>query len=106
MRATTTLRRAEDFQKTQRHGRRVRHRGVTVVAAVTAPGEPARLGLVVPRGVGTAVVRNRLRRRLREAWRLLDVTGVDVVVHATTEARDMTFQELTEALKLGTRGRA
>ena len=34
---------------------------------------PARLGLAVPRSVGSAVVRNRLKRMLREAWRgLLD----------------------------------
>ena len=33
-------------------------------------GEP-RLGLAVPRAVGTAVVRNRLKRVLREAWREL-----------------------------------
>lgn len=30
-------------------------------------GEP-RLGLAVPRAVGSAVVRNRLKRQLREIW--------------------------------------
>jgi ribonuclease P protein component len=33
-------------------------------------GEP-RLGLAVPRSVGSAVVRNRMKRRLREAWKQL-----------------------------------
>ena len=33
-------------------------------------GEP-RLGLAVPKSVGTAVVRNRVKRQLREAWRSL-----------------------------------
>jgi ribonuclease P protein component len=33
-----------------------------------ADGEP-RLGLSVPRAVGNAVVRNRIKRQLREAWR-------------------------------------
>ena len=33
-------------------------------------GEP-RLGLAVPRSVGTAVARNRVKRLLREAWREL-----------------------------------
>ena len=33
-------------------------------------GEP-RLGLAVPRAVGSAVVRNRMKRLLREAWREL-----------------------------------
>lgn len=31
-------------------------------------GDP-RLGLAVPRAVGSAVVRNRMKRQLREAWR-------------------------------------
>jgi ribonuclease P protein component len=33
-------------------------------------GEP-RLGLAVPRSVGSAVARNRVKRLLREAWREL-----------------------------------
>lgn len=32
---------------------------------------PARLGLAVPRSVGSAVVRNRVKRSLRETWRQL-----------------------------------
>jgi ribonuclease P protein component len=32
---------------------------------------PSRLGLAVPRSVGSAVVRNRVKRVLREAWREL-----------------------------------
>jgi len=35
-----------------------------------AAGDP-RLGLAVPRAVGSAVVRNRMKRQLREAWRKL-----------------------------------
>jgi ribonuclease P protein component len=31
-------------------------------------GEP-RLGLAVPRAIGSAVVRNRMKRQLREAWK-------------------------------------
>ena len=33
-----------------------------------AVGEP-RLGIAVPRRVGNAVVRNRMKRQLKEAWR-------------------------------------
>ena len=46
---------------------------------------PSRLGLAVPRSVGTAVARNRLKRLLREAWRTLlaDVpSGHDYVLVA------------------------
>ena len=47
-------------------------------------GEP-RLGLAVPKAVGTAVVRNRVKRLLREAWRELLPTvpaGQDYVLAA------------------------
>lgn len=50
----------------------------------TAGGE-ARLGLAVPRSVGSAVVRNRVKRLLREAWRELLPTvpsGHDYVLAA------------------------
>ena len=33
-------------------------------------GDP-RLGLAVPKGAGSAVTRNRIKRRLREVWRSL-----------------------------------
>ena len=42
-----------------------------------APDAAPRLGLAVPRAVGSAVVRNRVKRLLREAWKELlpDVPG-------------------------------
>ena len=34
-------------------------------------GDEPRLGLAVPKASGSAVVRNRIKRQLREAWRVL-----------------------------------
>ena len=52
-----------------RHGRSVSTRHLTLYAfARLEEGEEPRLGLVVSRQVGGAVERNRLKRRLREAF--------------------------------------
>ena len=54
------------FQTAVRSGRRAGSRTLVVHLAVPAgPARPARVGFVVSRAVGNAVVRNRLRRRFR-----------------------------------------
>ena len=69
------MRRPEDFRRVLRTGRRA---GGSVVAGhlllVGSDGpvrssEPAKVGLIVSRAVGSAVVRNRVKRRLRELMR-------------------------------------
>jgi ribonuclease P protein component len=62
------------------------------------PG-PARVGFTVPRALGTAVERNRIRRRMREAARLnLGAAGggVDVVIHPKKSALRAEFAELCQ----------
>lgn len=68
------LSRSRDFDAVYRRGRSVSTRFLVLYAFDRdAEGieEPARLGLAVPRSLGGAVVRNRLKRRLREVWRSL-----------------------------------
>ncbi len=62
---------------------------------------PAHLGFTVRRAMGTAVERNRIRRRLREAARLnLGAVGdaVDVVIHPKKSALTAEFAELREEI--------
>ncbi len=64
-----------------------------------------RVGITVGKKLGHAVVRNRVRRRLREVYRLnesLFCPGWDIVVVARTRAVKATFSQLTKAyLSLG-----
>ena len=57
-----------------------------------------RVGFTVSRRVGNAVVRNRARRRLREAARMLlpghGVAGADHVFIARAQPRELPFAEL------------
>ena len=65
--ASNRLRRSDDFRRAVRTGRRAGRRAV-VVHLLPGPGptaEPARVGFVVNKAVGNAVLRNRVHRRLR-----------------------------------------
>jgi ribonuclease P protein component len=64
------LSRSRDFDAVYRHGRSVSTRFLTLYtfAREEEPGDP-RLGLAVPKAAGNAVVRNRIKRQLREIWR-------------------------------------
>jgi ribonuclease P protein component len=76
------MRRAEDFRRVLRTGRRAG--GSVLTGHLLLPvgpdsgagtpgevlsGDPAKVGFVVSRAVGSAVVRNRVKRRLRELMR-------------------------------------
>jgi ribonuclease P protein component len=76
------MRRPEDFRRVLRTGRRAGGSviaGHLLLADGPAPwagsagevrsGDPAKVGFVVSRAVGSAVVRNRVKRRLRELMR-------------------------------------
>jgi ribonuclease P protein component len=66
------LSRSRDFDAVYRHGRSVSTRFLVLYwfGRDEPDGEP-RLGLAVPKSLGGAVVRNRIKRQLREAWRSL-----------------------------------
>jgi ribonuclease P protein component len=63
------LSRSRDFDAVYRQGRSVSTRFLILYsfARPDEPGEP-RLGLAVPKAVGSSVVRNRIKRQLREIW--------------------------------------
>ncbi len=59
-----------------------------------------RVGITVSKKLGHAVVRNRVRRRIREVYRLNEdkfSTGWDIVVVARTKAVHDDFSALTKA---------
>jgi ribonuclease P protein component len=110
--AGSRLRRRADFVATVRSTRGARGTGLLVVHAATpdrtppalssAPAAAPRVGFVVSRAVGAAVVRNRVRRRLRHLVAdQLDrlPPGSRVVVRALPGSAVATYDQLGVALR-------
>ena len=98
MRRDQRLRSARDFAAVYKQGR-VNGNSLLVVRVRDNGMEVTRFGFVTGKTVGGAVVRNRVKRRLREAARRLDVVpGLDVVIGARKTAADADYAKLERAL--------
>lgn len=72
MQRRNRLSRSRDFDAVYRRGRSASTRFLVLYwfpREGDEVDEPPRLGLAVPKSVGNAVVRNRVKRQLRETWR-------------------------------------
>ena len=88
------LRKRADFTEVMRKGRRARHPLLQLVALSTG-SDISRVGYSVSKQVGGAVVRNRVKRRLRAIVRGLDwVSGFDLVIVARPGADSASYGEL------------
>jgi ribonuclease P protein component len=100
MRIYQSLRRRSDFARVQRRGKR--QVGPLFIFLTAEAHGRSRIGVTVSKGVGCAVVRNRLRRRVKA---ILDQTGFgkpphrDVVLIARPGAGEADFAAV--AVELG-----
>jgi ribonuclease P protein component len=97
------LKRRAEFLRVAGKGRKAPMPGLVLQALARGDDGPARIGFTVTRKVGNAVVRNRARRRLKEAARLLlrdhPVSGVDLVLIGRDKTRARPFGALREDLR-------
>lgn len=99
--AQKRLRRKSDFDAAYARGRRLGNGFFGVTAVQNEAGCP-RLGLAVAvRMAGGGVQRNRIRRIIRESFRLHqhELPAVDLVVSMRQRAREATGAELRESLE-------
>jgi len=97
--AAQRLRRSADFAAAIRGGRRAGRGTVVVHLLLEEPAQAstARAGFVVSKSVGNAVIRNKVRRRLRHLVRprLADLPdGTVVVIRALPAAASASFEAL------------
>ena len=100
MKNTVSIKKNRDFRFLYRKGKNA----VTPVLAMYArknKNTENRIGITVSTKVGKAVVRNRVRRRIREAYRrneLRFATGVDIIVVARVRASEVAYSDIEKNL--------
>ncbi|WP_092550296.1 ribonuclease P protein component [Actinoplanes derwentensis] len=102
--AAQRLRRSADFAAAIRGGRRAGRGTLVVHLLIDEPAcaSTARAGFVVSKAVGNAVVRNKVRRRLRHLVRplLSDLpAGASLVVRALPPSAEASYATLTTDLE-------
>ncbi len=102
------LKRRAEFLRVAAKGAKAPMPGLVLQALPRNDDAPARLGFTVTKKVGNAVVRNRTKRRLREAARLVlrdqaacgsALTGVDLVLIGRDGTRSRAFPALVDDVR-------
>jgi ribonuclease P protein component len=97
------LTRRSEFLRAAAKGRKAPMPGVVLQALPRDDQGPARVGFTVTKKIGNAVIRNRTRRRLKEAARLVlaghPVAGVDLVLIGREATRGRDFSALQDDLR-------
>ncbi len=107
------LRKHPEYQRVYKSGRKQWAKQIAYFSALRDPGSQAelrsqttgpRVGLTVPKALGKAVDRNRIKRRLREVVRaalpLLGGLPVDVVLHPKRSVLEAEFPAIRREVAL------
>ena len=93
------MREAADFRSASRTGLRTANKYFVIHVVEAEPEADLLVGFTVSKKVGNAVVRNRVRRRLRHIMRdYLDIPAAKVVIRALPASATASSGELRGAL--------
>lgn len=100
MKFSESLRKNSDFQKVYRAGRSCANRYLVMYVLENGTNYN-RIGISVSKKVGNSVVRHRLKRLIKEAYRLHEDmfnSGLDIVVIARVSAKEISYKDTKSAL--------
>ena len=100
MQFSESLKKNYDFQNVYKTGKSYANKYL-VMYVVENHSDKNRLGISVSKKVGNSVVRHRVKRLIKESYRLQENifnSGLDIVVIARNNAADFTYPEAESAL--------
>ena len=96
-----SLKKSRDFQSVYRTGISLANRYLVVYVKKRNDDGENRVGISVSKKVGNSVVRHRIKRLIKESYRLncgQAAGGYDLVVIAREKSKGRTYQEIEKAL--------
>ena len=94
------LKKNYDFQKVYKNGRSLANKYLVMYVSENGQKEN-RLGISVSKKVGNSVIRHRITRLIREAYRLNSSkfeSGYDIVIIARVTAKGKSYDDICSAL--------
>ncbi|WP_414044464.1 ribonuclease P protein component [Macrococcus animalis] len=95
------IKKNDDFQKVYKQGKSVANKQFIVYRLANSENEHFRLGISVSKKIGNAVVRNRIKRAIRESFtrHKKDIIKDDFIIIARNPSKDMTVEEIHKSLE-------
>lgn len=96
-----TLKKRKDFERAYSDGKLVSDKFVRIFLFDRKDEDPMRVGFTVSKRFGNAVKRNRLKRILRESWRLagLKKNGFDVILLPQPNTANASLQQVIASVR-------
>ena len=100
MKNSESLKKNRDFQNVYKNGTSYANRFLVMYVLENSLGKN-RIGISVSKKVGNSVIRHHITRLIRESYRLQEElfnSGLDIVVIARVNAKNITYHETEKAL--------
>ena len=100
MKYTESIKKNKDFRYVYNHGISYANKYLVMYTMRNGIGKN-RLGISVSKKVGNSVVRHRITRLIRESYRLNEenfITGLDIIIVARVNSKNIGFHEIENGL--------